>query len=177
MSPSRVGAAAPNGAEVVAEARSEPSGCPFHGGDAASASPPPEPNASGCPVHRVGGNPNRTKADLIARRVLRISDAPAVGSTKAAYGAFQRSMLISALRCTLTYVVFPLVLPALNFAHGFGPALGLVIGVVAIVCDVFAVRRFFVLDHSWRWRFAIVAGGVVSLLAFLLVRDIAQLVS
>ena len=84
-------------------------------------------------------------------------------------------MLISATRCTLTYVVFPFLAPAIGFATGVGPWIGLLIGTVAIVCDVFTVRRFFVADHKWRWPFTMVAGSVIVLLAVLLVQDIGHI--
>ena len=86
-------------------------------------------------------------------------------------------MLISAIRCTLTYVVFPFVVPAAGFATGVGPVLGITIGVVAITCDVFTIRRFFTVDHKWRWHFSAVAGSVICLLLVLMVQDIAHLVS
>ncbi len=113
----------------------------------------------------------------MVRRLLRIPDSPVGATDQAAYSAFQRSMFISATRCLLTYVVFPFVLPALSFANGLGPAIGIVIGTIAMVCDVFAVRRFFAVDHRWRWRFATVACGVIGLLFVLLVQDIVHLVT
>lgn len=58
------------------------------------------------------------------RRILRIRERPAGVTAASAYSAFQKSMLISAVRCTLTYVVFPFVLPAVGFATGVGPWLG-----------------------------------------------------
>jgi hypothetical protein len=93
----------------------------------------------------------------------------------AALGAFQRSMLISGLRCTLTYVVFPFVLPAVGFASRVGPALGITIGVIAMVCDVFTIRRFFQVDHRWRWAFSGLALSVIGLLSVLLVQDLIDL--
>lgn len=120
--------------------------------------------------------PMRSRADERMRRLLRIREQPGATSAQA-YSAFRRSMFISATRCLLTYVVFPFVLPAVGFATGVGPVVGLVIGTVAIVCDVFAVRRFFAVDHRWRWHFAAVAGGVIALLATLLVQDVVHLVS
>jgi hypothetical protein len=86
-------------------------------------------------------------------------------------------MFISATRCLLTYIVFPFVLPAVGFATGVGPWLGLTIGSLAIVCDVFAVRRFFAVGHRWRWHFAGVAACVIGLLGVLLVQDIVHLVT
>ena len=65
---------------------------------------------------------------MFVRRLLRISDRPRQVSESAAQKSFQRSMFISAVRCTLTYVVFPFVAPAIGFATGVaGAALGPII--------------------------------------------------
>ena len=101
---------------------------------------------------------------------------PAGMTTGSAYGSFQRSMLISAVRCTLTYVIFPFVAPAVGFATGVGPVVGLLIGSFAIVCDVFTIRRFFAVDHRWRWPVSAIAFSVICLLAVLLVQDVSHLV-
>ena len=135
-----------------------------------------EATAGGCPVMH-GGAGQRSKADLIARRVLRIEDRPAGVTNAAVYSAFQKSMLISATRCLLTYVVFPFVLPAVGFATGVGPVLGIVIGVLAMVCDVFSIRRFHAVEHRWRWHFTAVALCVIGLLSVLLVQDIIHLLT
>lgn len=132
--------------------------------------------APGCPVRHVDPS-QRSAADRFMRRLLRVPENPEGYTTAAAYSAFQRSMAISATRCLLTYVVFPFVLPAVGFATGVGPILGIVIGVIALTCDVFAVRRFFAVDHRWRWHFAAVAGCIMSLLMVLLVQDIVHLVT
>jgi hypothetical protein len=132
--------------------------------------------AAVCPVPRRSGSPaNRTRADMFVRRMLRIRERPAGATAASAYTAFQRSMLISAVRCTLTYVVFPFVVPAVGFATGVGPLVGIVIGVVAMTCDVFTIRRFFAVDHKWRWHFSAVAVAVIGLLSVLLVQDIIHL--
>ncbi len=111
------------------------------------------------------------------RSLLRIRERPAGVTAASAYSAFQRSMLISATRCTLTYVVFPFVLPAVGFATGVGPVIGIVIGVLAMVCDVFSIRRFFAVDHKWRWHFTAVAVAVIGLLLVLLVQDVIHLIT
>lgn len=131
--------------------------------------------AGGCPV--MHGGVRRSPADHIARKVLRIKERPAGVTNAAAYSAFQRSMLISATRCLLTYIVFPFVLPAVGVATGVGPILGILIGSIAIVCDVFAVRRFHAVEHRWRWHFTAVAVLVIGLLGVLLVQDFAELLS
>lgn len=150
--------------------------CPVAHGTAAV------PGATGgCPVAHGAdgadgaGGARRSKADLVVRRVLRIRERPAGVTHASAYGSFQRSMLISAVRCTLTYVVFPFVAPAVGFATGVGPVLGLLIGTFAIVCDVFTIRRFFAVDHKWRWPVSTIAFAVICLLSVLLVQDISHL--
>ncbi len=133
--------------------------------------------APGCPIRHDGSPVRRSTADLVVRRVLRIRERPAGVTAASAYSTFQKSMLISATRCTLTYVVFPFVLPAVGFATGVGPILGIIIGVLAMTCDVFTIRRFFAVDHKYRWHFSAVALAVIVLLLVLLVQDVVHLVS
>lgn len=131
---------------------------------------PVRPSAPSAPVHR-------TEADMFVRRLLRISDRPRQVSEAVAQKSFQRSMFISAIRCTLTYVVFPFLAPAIGIATGVGPLVGLVIGTIAIVCDVYTVRRFFAADHKWRWHFSAIAVCIIGLLLVLLVQDVSHIVS
>lgn len=135
--------------------------------------------AAGCPAGFTGTRSpvQRSRADVVIRRLLRIRERPAGVTTASAYSAFQKSMMISALRCTLTYVILPFVLPAVGFAKGVGPVIGITIGVAAMICDVFAIRRFFAVDHRWRWHFTAIVLCVMSLLTVLLVRDIVNLVN
>ncbi len=86
-------------------------------------------------------------------------------------------MLISTIRCTLTYLVFPFVLPALGLVSDTGVVISIVIGMLAITCDIFAIRRFFAVDHKWRWHFSTIAFSVVCLLAILLVKDIVHMIA
>ena len=117
----------------------------------------------------------RSRPDQLVRTLLRIHERPSGVSVQGAHTAFQRSMAISALRCTLTYVVFPFLVPLIGLSAGVGPAVGVVIGVTAIGCDVFTIRRFFAVDHRYRWQFSILVATVALLLSVLLVQDIAQL--
>lgn len=161
-----------------AEAPSPPDGgearCPFP--HAAAATAPAPDVATGCPVAHGAGNATRSRADVVVRRVLRIEERPPGESQATAYSAFQRSMLISATRCTLTYVVFPFLLPFLHFLRGGAPVIGVVIGSVAMVADVFTIRRFFAIDHKWRWHFTTIVVGIMGLLSVLLVQDVMAIV-
>ncbi len=90
---------------------------------------------------------------------------------------FSVSILISAIRCTLTYVVFPWILPLVGIASGVGPAIGVVVGVVAIVANVFSIRRFRRSTHAWRRPLMALNSAVIVLLVILVVVDIGDLVS
>jgi hypothetical protein len=98
-----------------------------------------------------------------------------VAAEVAATRAFSTSILISAIRCTLAYVVFPWVLPALGVAGGVGPAIGLPVGIVALVSNVFSIRRFFASGHRWRWAIAALNVSVIVLVSILVVQDVAAL--
>jgi hypothetical protein len=163
---------------VAAEPTSAPpapaSACPVdHRALAAAATT----SAPGCPVVHGPGGVRRSKADLVVRRLLRIPERPAGVTSASAYAAFQKSMLISAVRCTLTYVVFPFVLPAARVAGDVGPAIGVLIGSFALVCDTFTIRRFFAVDHKWRWYFSTIAFSIMCLLSVLLVQDTIALLT
>ncbi|MFN8050540.1 MAG: hypothetical protein U0Q22_03820 [Acidimicrobiales bacterium] len=153
---------------------------------------PAAPAVSGCPVPHVAaaasapegvcpfphaGAPGvqRSRADLVVRKLLRIKERPANVSENAALKAFEKSMLISATRCTLTYVVFPFLLPLLSLSKTVGAGFGAAIGAIAMVCDVFTIRRFFAIDHKWRWYFTAAALTVITMLTVLLVQDILNL--
>jgi hypothetical protein len=89
--------------------------------------------------------------------------------------AFSISILISAVRCVLTYVVFPWVLPAVGVAGGVGPGIGLVVGVVAIASNVASIRRFWAADHRWKKPITVLNVAVIVLVTILVAQDIADL--
>ena len=129
------------------------------------------------PPDVVAAVPQRSSADRLMRRILRLPvDAPA-GTAEGARKAFQTSMLVATVRCLLMYIVFPFVLPALGIAKGVGPAIGLAVNAVAMVCIVFSMRRFFRADHPKRWWYAALGGSVLVLLVVLAATDIADLVA
>lgn len=96
-------------------------------------------------------------------------------STDSANRAFSTSIAISAIRCTLSYVVFPWILPALGLAGGVGPGIGLAIGLVAIGFNVASIRRFWVSDHQWKVPVSVLNGAVIALLTVLVVLDLRDL--
>jgi hypothetical protein len=126
-------------------------------------------------VHNVATAP-RPAADVAVRRLLRIPDGPPAPEG-AAQRAFSTSILVSATRCVLTYIVLPFVAPALGLAAGVGPAIGIPIGVVAIGFNVLTIRRFWAADHRWRWAYTAIGLTVIALLVVLMVEDLLDLVA
>lgn len=132
--------------------------------------------ASGCPVMHNGSG-QMSKADMIAHAVLRIPPQHAEVSNGQVYSTFQRSMLVSAVRCLLTYIVLPFALPAVGFAKGVGPVIGIVIGLIALTFNVFTIRRFHIAAHKWRWHYTAIVACVMVLLLVLMVQDIIHLLT
>jgi len=120
--------------------------------------------------------PQRSQADLVMRRLLRLQvDAPRATADDARR-AFQTSIMVATVRCLLMYIVFPFVLPAVGLASGVGPLIGIPISIVAIVAIVTIVRRFWRADHSKRWHYTVLGTAVVGFLCVLIAIDISELV-
>lgn len=97
--------------------------------------------------------------------------APATPRRDPAARVFSTSIVISGIRCLLTYVVFPWALPLLHVAGDVGPVVGVVVGTVAIWFNVASIRRFWQASHPWRWAVTILNTGVIGLLLALLMID------
>ena len=109
------------------------------------------------------------------RALLRLPvDAPAASATSAVK-LVETSLLISTVRCLLTYIVLPFVAPALGVAAGVTPVVGLVVGGVAIAANVASVRRFWRADHRYRWHYTVLASVIVALLLWLVATDVVDL--
>jgi len=133
-------------------------------------------------VHPVDVTPDAprvaaSRADVAMRRLLFVPAGPPVSGDDAAHRMFSLAIAVSALRCLLSYVVFPIVTPAIGVATGVGPALGIPIAVLALVFDVIGIRRFWLANHRWRWRMTVLYAAVMGMVGALLVADIVHLVS
>lgn len=100
--------------------------------------------------------------------------APPV-ATESATKAFSLSVVISGVRCTLTYVVFPWLLPVLGLAAGVGSALGLVVGAVAIVFNVLSIRRMRRTDFAYKAPVIVLNCLIIGMLLVLIGLDLADL--
>lgn len=109
------------------------------------------------------------------RRLLRVPDQCPVARERDVHRLFSASILISALRCLLSYVVFPILAPAIGAAGGVGPAIGIPIALVALYFDAKGIRRFWLADHKYRWPITALYVAVMILVMILLGENVAQL--
>jgi hypothetical protein len=119
--------------------------------------------------------PRRPGADVAMRRLLRIPEQHGAVSAAQAQRLFSGSILLSALRCLLSYIVFPVLTPLLGAATSVGPAVGLPIGILALFFDVRGIRRFWLADHRQRWTITLIYVAVMALVITLVVGDIVKL--
>lgn len=137
-------------------------------------------DATVCPyASSTAGAPARSSSptDLRVRRLLRIPEQSATTTEASARSALERSLLISMVRCLLTYVILPFVAPAVGATAGVTPVVGVVVGLVAIVFNLASIRRFWRADHRYRWHYTALAVTVISLLLWLVVADVVELLS
>jgi len=120
--------------------------------------------------------PERSKADQTVRRLLRVPDDRAPIDESETHRIFSASIFLSALRCLLSYIVLPVVLPAVGLARGVGPWIGIPIGVLALIFDYRGIRRFWLADHRQRWAFTALYAVVGVMVLTLVIVDIVDVI-
>jgi hypothetical protein len=118
----------------------------------------------------------RSTADRFMRRILRVPDERKPVPESETHRIFGLSIVLSATRCLLSYIVLPIVLPFLGLAKGVGPWLGIPIGVLALTFDYLGIRRFWLADHHQRWLFSAIYAVVGTMVLTLLIIDIIDLI-
>lgn len=114
-------------------------------------------------------------ADRFMRRLLRVNTTDKKVLPDA-HKAFRTSLLVSAVRCILTYLVIPIAVPLLSFAGVLAAPIGLALCVVAVVNGVVSVRRFWTSNHKMKWMYTWFMVFVFLVLAVAMYADISRLV-
>lgn len=107
-----------------------------------------------------------TRADRLARRILRIED-----EAPGALFPMRGSLVLSAVRCLLTYVAIPLLVPVFGWLAPVAAPLSLVAGVVALAMAVTSLRRVWAAHWSGRWAYTAFAAVVITALLALIAYD------
>ena len=132
----------------------------------------PRPDVA-VPAARGGGFRSDRAADRWMRDVLRIPGID-LSSGEGAHHAFRISVVISALRCLITYVVIPVLVPLLSLAGWVAAPVGLALCAVAAVNGVLSVRRFWRADHPHRWTYTAFIGVVFVILTISVTTELSR---
>ncbi|MCI0424352.1 MAG: hypothetical protein L0Z49_10265 [Actinobacteria bacterium] len=98
------------------------------------------------------------------RRLLRVGDTVDKNAILRARRNTTTAIVISGIRCTITYLLIPILAPVVGFLRVLGPPLTVILSLVAIGMGVSGVRRFWMADHRSRWAYTIFIGVVNILL-------------
>lgn len=115
-----------------------------------------------------------TDGDRRMRRMLRLPATIDKSASEAGQSAMRTSLIISAVRCLMMYIVLPFIAPAVTRAGGIVGVVAVVVDVVAVVCIVASIRRFFRAHDRRRWQYTAFAGVVLSYLVVFGTIDIAR---
>ncbi len=121
--------------------------------------------------------PISAQSDAVTTRTSTAPAHPAETEQSEAARLFSLSIVISGTRCLLTYIVFPWVLPVLGIAGGVGPAVGLTVGLVAILFNILSIRRWRASNHPWRVPLMVLNSCVIAFLVVLVVIDTTALLT
>ena len=117
----------------------------------------------------------QSAADVFMCKLLCIpTDHPMVSEDQA-HKMFSLSIALSGVRCLLSYVILPVLLPLLGLATGVGPVIGIPVGVLALIFDVKGIRRFWLSDHQWRWQMSVIYLLVIVMVVGLILVDVLHL--
>lgn len=136
--------------------------------------------ASHAPARALGPAPGPSgyrsdrPADRWMRQLLGVS-AIDLRSGEGAHHTFRISVVISALRCVITYVAVPVLVPILSLSGWVAAPIGLALCAVAAVTGVVSLRRFWRADHSHRWTYTVFIAVVFVILAVSTVTELNRL--
>ena len=125
--------------------------------------------ATTAPRFRSDASPDR-----FMRRLFGVTD-PVYGSDREAHRAFRVSVVISGIRCLITYLVVPILVPLLSLSGWVAAPIGIALCIYAVINGIVSLKRFWQSDHRHRWVYTIFMGVVFAILALALVSDIARL--
>lgn len=146
-------------------------------------------SAAGADVEAVGDSDARaaqtqrgqdvSAADRFMLRLLRIKqvDPIDIEGVKKAHRAFRWAIVFSAIRCTITYLVIPILIPIISVAGAVATPVSIGLCVAAGINGVIGVRRFWKTDHVGKWKYTWFMAFVFLILIGTLVFEFTRLVT
>ena len=117
-------------------------------------------------------DPHPGPLDMVVRRVLGLRDAE-----PRALVDLQGSLVISAVRCILAYVVVPIALPLIAWADVAAAPLSLGLSLLAVVLGVRSLRRVWQANWTHRWAYTGFIAVVVVLLGITITNDVVTIMA
>ncbi|KIP52912.1 hypothetical protein SD72_06145 [Leucobacter komagatae] len=112
------------------------------------------------------------------RRLLRVEGAKKTPFiNRDAHRNFRVAIIVSGVRCIITYLLIPILVPIVGFAGVVAAPLGIALCLVAGVNGVVSVRRFWISDYRGKWMYTWFILFVFLVLAISIVADVARIVS
>ena len=87
------------------------------------------------------------------------------------------AIVVSGVRCTVTYLLIPILGPVVGLLATLGPPISIALSSFAMMMGITGVRRFWIADHRARSSYTTFIGVVLVLLFFGIVFDVSAIVS
>ncbi|MGI6877805.1 hypothetical protein [Microbacterium sp. gxy059] len=118
----------------------------------------------------------RPAPDRFMRRLLGVRETD-VKAARGAERAFRTSLIVTAIRCLITYLAIPILVPIVAFAEVVAVPLSLALCLFALVNGVISLRRFWISNHRYRWMYTAFMAVVFVTLAVAIALDVTRLVT
>jgi hypothetical protein len=112
----------------------------------------------------------RSPADRVARQLLRLERA-----APRALIPMRGSLLISAVRCVLSYAILPALAPLVGLSGAVSRPVSIVLSAAAVVLAIVSLRRVWAADWNYRWAYTAFSLLVLALLGMVIVIDVRAL--
>jgi hypothetical protein len=113
---------------------------------------------------------SRSAAERLARKVLLVE-----GADPKALMDLKGSLVISAIRCVLTYALIPAMTPLISWSGAVATPLAIVLTILAMGMALNSLRRVWLADWHHRWTYTAFITLVLALLGITLVFDLNTL--
>lgn len=117
----------------------------------------------------------RPAKERIVRRLLRVGDDVDKGAILGARRSTTTALVISGIRCTVTYLLVPALAPVVGILDTVNAPLSIALSIVAISMGISGVRRFWMAAHRARWAYTGFIGVVLVLLLVGIAFDVATI--
>lgn len=113
--------------------------------------------------------------DDFMRRLLRVRPAPSPVIAREATRAMSSSIALSGFRCLLTYLIIPVLGPAVHLSNAVGRPVSIALCVLAAYFSIRSMRRFWTANHRYRWAYTSFATVVLAYMTYGVVSDLSKL--